>query len=97
LMMEAVSSSEMSVSMYQTTRRNIPEDSNINSCYREDLKSHCLLLCNRRPLFDHTLSQFNPVKSYLSNIPFNIIPHLDLVVFACACPVHFLINRSNVR
>jgi hypothetical protein len=29
LMMEAVSSSETSVNIYQTTRRNIPEDSYI--------------------------------------------------------------------
>jgi hypothetical protein len=29
LMMEAVSSSEMSVNFYQTTRNNIPEDSNL--------------------------------------------------------------------
>jgi hypothetical protein len=30
-MMETVSSSEMSVSVYQTTRRNIPEDSHLNA------------------------------------------------------------------
>jgi hypothetical protein len=31
LMMEAVSSSETSVNFYQTTRRNIPEDSHLHS------------------------------------------------------------------
>jgi hypothetical protein len=30
LIMEAVSSSEMSVSIYDTTRRNIPEDSHLH-------------------------------------------------------------------
>jgi hypothetical protein len=32
LMMEAVSTSETSVNFYQTTRRNIPEDSHIHIC-----------------------------------------------------------------
>jgi hypothetical protein len=40
LMMEAVSTSEMSVSFYQTTRRNIPEDSHVHTRRRENLKSH---------------------------------------------------------
>jgi hypothetical protein len=31
-MMEAVSSSETSVNLYQTTRRNIPEDSQLQPC-----------------------------------------------------------------
>jgi hypothetical protein len=38
LMMEAVSTSEMSVSMYQTTRRNVPEDSHLHTLRRENLK-----------------------------------------------------------
>jgi hypothetical protein len=38
LMMEAVSTSEISVNFYGTTRRNIPEDSHIH--IRENLKSH---------------------------------------------------------
>jgi hypothetical protein len=40
LMMEAVSSSQTSISIYQTTRRNIPENSHLFSCRRENLKSH---------------------------------------------------------
>jgi hypothetical protein len=40
LMMEAISTSEMSVSMYQTTRRNIPEDSHVHTRRRENLKYH---------------------------------------------------------
>jgi hypothetical protein len=40
LMIEAVNSSEMSVSFYQTTWRNIPEDSHLRICQRENLKSH---------------------------------------------------------
>jgi hypothetical protein len=31
--MEAVSTSETSVNFYQTTRRNIPEDSHLQTCW----------------------------------------------------------------
>jgi hypothetical protein len=40
LMMEAVSTSETLVNLYQTTRRNIPEDSNLHNRRGENLKSH---------------------------------------------------------
>jgi hypothetical protein len=40
LMMEAASTSETSINLYQTTRRNIPEDSYPHSRRRENLKSH---------------------------------------------------------
>jgi hypothetical protein len=40
LMIEAVSSSETSVSMYQTTRRSTPEDNHLLTRRRENLKSH---------------------------------------------------------
>jgi hypothetical protein len=40
LMMEAVSTSKTSVNFYDTTRRNIPEDSHLHICRRENLKSH---------------------------------------------------------
>jgi hypothetical protein len=40
LMMEAASTSETSVSFYETTRRNIPEDSHLHTRNRESLKSH---------------------------------------------------------
>jgi hypothetical protein len=43
LMMEAVSTSKTSVSLYQTTRRNIPEDSHLHTRRRENLKLHQLL------------------------------------------------------
>jgi hypothetical protein len=39
-MMEAASTSETSVNFYQTTRRNIPEDSHLQNRRRENLKSH---------------------------------------------------------
>jgi hypothetical protein len=42
-MMEAVSSSETSASMNQNTGRNIPEDSNLSPCRRENLKSHVMV------------------------------------------------------
>jgi hypothetical protein len=40
LMVEAARTSEMSVNVYQTTWRNIPEDSHLHTCHRENLKSH---------------------------------------------------------
>jgi hypothetical protein len=40
LMMEAASTSETLVNFYQATRRNIPEDSHLHTCRRENLKSH---------------------------------------------------------
>jgi hypothetical protein len=39
-MMEAASTSETSVNLYQTTRRNNPEDSHLHTHRRENLKSH---------------------------------------------------------
>jgi hypothetical protein len=39
LMIEAVSTSETSVNFYQTTRRNIPENSHLHTRRRENLKS----------------------------------------------------------
>jgi hypothetical protein len=42
LIMEAVSTSKMSVNFYQTTRRNKPEDSQLHTRRRENLKSDYL-------------------------------------------------------
>jgi hypothetical protein len=39
-LMEAGSTSEMSINFYQTTRRNNPEDSHFYTCHRDNLKSH---------------------------------------------------------
>jgi hypothetical protein len=36
--MEVVSSAEMSVNIYQTSRRNIAEDSYLNACHHDNLK-----------------------------------------------------------
>jgi hypothetical protein len=41
-MMDAASTSETSVNFYQTTRRNIPEDSHLHTRCRENLKSHLI-------------------------------------------------------
>jgi hypothetical protein len=41
-LMEAASSTEMSVNFYQTTRLTIPEDSHLHTRRREDIKSHLL-------------------------------------------------------
>jgi hypothetical protein len=40
LMMEAASTSETSVSLYESTRRNIPEDSHFHTHRGDYLKSH---------------------------------------------------------
>jgi hypothetical protein len=40
MMMEAASTSEMSVNFYQTTRHYNPEDSHLHTRSRENLKSH---------------------------------------------------------
>jgi hypothetical protein len=40
LMMEAAKTSEMSVNVYQTIRRNNPEDSHLRPHRRENLKPH---------------------------------------------------------
>jgi hypothetical protein len=45
LMMEAASTSGKSVNFYQTTRRNIPEDSYLQTRRREKLKSHQEISC----------------------------------------------------
>jgi hypothetical protein len=42
MMMEAVITSETSVNFYETTRRNIPEDSHLHTRRRENLKSNLL-------------------------------------------------------
>jgi hypothetical protein len=48
LMMEAVSTSETSVNIYQTAGRNIPEDSHLHTRRRENLKSHQVVLLRTR-------------------------------------------------
>jgi hypothetical protein len=40
---EAASTSETSVSSYQTTRRNVTEDNSVDTCRRENLKSRQFL------------------------------------------------------
>jgi uncharacterized protein (DUF305 family) len=44
LMMEAVSTSEMSDNSYEATQRNIPEDSHYHTRRCENLKSHQTIL-----------------------------------------------------
>jgi hypothetical protein len=45
LMLEAVSTSETSVNLYQTSRRNNPEDSYLHTRRRENLKSSSDAAC----------------------------------------------------
>jgi hypothetical protein len=44
MMMEAVSTSQTSVNLYEITRRNNPEDSRLHNRRRENLKSHQALI-----------------------------------------------------
>jgi hypothetical protein len=44
-MMEAASTSEMSVIFYQTTQRNNPEDSHLHAHHYENLTSYRFKLC----------------------------------------------------
>jgi hypothetical protein len=43
LMLDAASTSEMSLSFYQATWHNIPEDSHLHTCHCENLKSLLLI------------------------------------------------------
>jgi hypothetical protein len=49
LMLEAVRTSGTSVSFYQTTRPNIPDDSHLHTRRRENLKSHIVGSCFKTP------------------------------------------------
>jgi hypothetical protein len=46
--MKELSSSETSVSIYQTTRRDMPEDSKSHTRRRENLESHLAKFCDIR-------------------------------------------------
>jgi hypothetical protein len=56
LMMEAARTSEASENFYQTTRRNIPEDSHLHTRHRENLKSY---LGVYMPFFQQRCCNFN--------------------------------------
>jgi hypothetical protein len=43
-MMEAASTSEMSINFYQATQRNTPEDSHLHTHHHENLKSEIVIL-----------------------------------------------------
>jgi hypothetical protein len=68
LMMEAVSTTETLVIIYQTKRRNIPQDSRLRTNRRENLKSH------RKPrsLYNHSYTMDKFHKSSNSNC--NVLP-----------------------
>jgi hypothetical protein len=48
--MEAARTSETAVNFYQTTRRNNPEDSNLHTHRRENLKSYLAIFMFRIPI-----------------------------------------------
>jgi hypothetical protein len=61
LMMKAVSTSETTVNLYQTTRRNIPEDSrHLHIRRRENLKCHETVVADEVNLlvFNKTVHKF---------------------------------------
>jgi hypothetical protein len=66
-MMVAAGTSETSVNLYQTTRRNIPENSHLRTRRRENLKNLTLKISYRaqkNPLLGPVLSQFNCVYAF---------------------------------
>jgi hypothetical protein len=80
MMMETVSTSETSVNFYETTRRNILEDSRLLTRRRENLKSQAQYLVNKTLSLIPILNQMNPVHihiSYLFKISFKkILPSM---------------------
>jgi hypothetical protein len=68
LMMEAADTSETSVNLYQTTWRNIPEDSRLHTCRRENLKSHTvssIIWSNRSALYSGMDIKYKKSKAVL--------------------------------
>jgi hypothetical protein len=71
LMMEAASTSEISINFYQITRRNIPEDSHLHTRCRENLKSYLVFWLFTRVSEEHALLPFsglNPELEYTAFI-----------------------------
>jgi hypothetical protein len=86
LMLEAVRTSETSVNIYLTTRQYIPEDCELQTRYRENLKSH---IHERYFRFIHP--SIRPIlhSYYLSNFvihhPFPVLQtyYLSVLYFVC--------------
>jgi hypothetical protein len=77
LMMKASGTSETLKNFYQTTQHNIPGDSHLHTCCRENLKSHWLLI-----LFISTLSHWFPVFSYLwTDTTARSLVHLNILIY----------------
>jgi hypothetical protein len=95
LMMETVSTFETSVYFYETTRRNIPEDSLLHTRRRENLKSHlireiisgfvqCHYLCSH-------IEKLNKRTGEVCQITENTLGQ-----YVCPTGVHFsMINSFN--
>jgi hypothetical protein len=75
LTMEVLSNSETSVSVYQTARRNSPEDSRLHTRSRENLKSHFVMNVEylrsvaepqSRSLINHIISTGTQCDGFLS-------------------------------
>jgi hypothetical protein len=58
LMMEAASTAETSVNFYQTTRRNVPEDSHPHTRCRENIESHTIVELLKKFLASHETGNF---------------------------------------
>jgi hypothetical protein len=77
-MMEAVSTSETSVNFYQTTRRNIPENSYLQTRHRKNLKSHQMFI---------SFLNYLKYNSYLTFIVFCIFISIQS---ECSVPLNFV-------
>jgi hypothetical protein len=70
LIMEAVSTSETLVNIYQTTWCNIPEDSHIHNHCRKNLKSHKITVIFQTPQSQTTTAfGFTPIANMTSPTP----------------------------
>jgi hypothetical protein len=68
LMMEAVRTSETSVSIYLTTRQYIPEDSKLHTRHREILKSHTITKSLDQLVKVATGMSFSPVHCTVCHV-----------------------------
>jgi hypothetical protein len=70
LMMQGVSTSEMSVSFYQTTRRNIPEGCHLHTRRRENLNSHTVFSASAKLKLVMQFARVREIKSTYCAEPF---------------------------
>jgi hypothetical protein len=89
LIMEAVSSSEMSVIIYQTTQHNIPEDNHLHT-RRQNLKSHQSRAAGRLSLLCFVMVLFSTTRKILVGLYYLKTRHECFL----SHPFQFIIHES---